>query len=157
MKSVISLTFIAGAAVLLSNSAIAAELARPLTPSERHYAQQNIAQDSDTGALPPKENALDPVPDTADALYNPARQLQSVPVKSSDGKAVGRIENVKLAPDGHARSVEIAIAGRTISLGASLVLYDPSDRVAHLSIPQSAVIAMANGEGVTASLEPRIY
>ncbi len=151
-----SLAFVGVALVALSGSAIAAELAKPQTASERYYARRNIAQDSDSGALPPGENALTPLPDTADALVDPVRKLQAVPVKSSDGKRVGRVEKVELA-NGRARVLKISVEGKTISLSATRVLYDPRAKVAHLSIPKSAVIAMADGEGVTASIDPKIY
>lgn len=152
-----SLAFVGAALIALSASAIAAELVKPQTASERYYAQRNIAQDSDTGRLPPSENALKLLPDSADALVNPVRKLQAVPVKSSDGKSVGRIQKVQLASNGRARAIEITVGGKTISVGADQVLYDPNAKVARLSVPKSAVIAMADGEGITASTGPKIY
>ena len=157
LNSFKALAIAGGMLVAFSSTAFAAELAKPQTASQRYYAQRNIAQDSDSGVLPPAENALTPLPDTASALVNPARKLQALPVKSSDGKRVGRIEKVQLASNGRARTLEIAVAGKTISVGADQVLYDPNAKVAHLSIPKSAVIAMADGEGVTAGIGPKIY
>lgn len=152
-----SLTLAGAALVLLSGSALAADLAKPMTTSERYYAQHNIAQDSDNGALPPSENALTPVPDTADALPNPVRLLQAAPVKSSDGQAVGRIEKVVLTSDGRARALAISFAGKTFSVRADRVLYDPGAKIALLDLPHSAVLAMTSGEGLTASIDPKIY
>ena len=147
---------VASAALLIFSSGVfAAELAKPLTASEQHYARKNIAQDSDSGALPPGENALVPEADTADAV--PVRVLQSLPVKSRDGEAIGRVQKIELASNGHARALRIAVGNKLVALRADQVLYDPQAHVAFAPLTRDAVLAMANGEGVTASIEPRLY
>ena len=149
---------LAGTIIFVTNgNAFAAQLAKPQTPSERYYAQRNIAQDSDSGALPPRENALAPEPDTADAVPNPRATLQFVPVKSRDGLAIGRVETVDVASNGHARALKISVGDKTVALRADQVLYDPSQRVAFAPFSRDAIFAMATGEGVTASTDPRLY
>jgi len=147
---------VAGAAFLvLSAGAYAAELAKPLSASEQHYARKNIALDSDSGALPPGENDLVAEPDRADAV--PARVLQALPVKSRDGAAVGRVQKVELASNGHARALDVAVGGKLVALQADEVLYDPQSHAALAPLTRDAILSMANGEGQTASNEPRLY
>jgi len=155
LKTSSSLVAVSVAVLILNGSAVAADLAKPLSASEQHYARKNIAQDSDNGALPPRADALVPEPDTADAV--PARVLQSLPVKSRDGEAIGRVEKVELASNGHARSLQVAVAGKVVALRADQVWYDPQAHVAIAPLTRNAILAMAGGEGVTASIEPKLY
>ena len=158
LKLIGSLTLASAALLTLVGSTFAAELAKPMTASERHYAQRNIAQDADSGVLPPSENALVPEADTADAVPNPARTLQALQVKSRDGDAVGRIQKIQLASNGHARALDVAVGGRLITLKADQVVYDPRAQVAVAPYSTNAMLAMAGGgEGLTASAESRIY
>ncbi|MFZ1990694.1 MAG: hypothetical protein WAW96_13100 [Alphaproteobacteria bacterium] len=154
-KTLGSIVFASAILLALGGSAYTAELAKPLTVSERHYAQRNIAQDADSGALPPSEGALVPEPDTADAV--PARVLQSLPVKSRDGQAVGRVQKIELASNGHARVLQVAVGGKIVALQADQVWYDPQAHTVLASMTRDAIVAMSNGEGVTASIEPKLY
>lgn len=150
-----SFAMASAALLIFSSGAFAVELAKPLTASEQHYARKNIAQDSDSGALPLSADALVPEPDTADAV--PARVLQSLPVKSRDGESIGRIQKIELASNGHARALQVAVGGKVVALQADQVLYDPQARVALAPLTRNALLAMASGEGVTASIEPKLY
>ena len=155
LKTFNSLLAVSAAFLVSSGSVMAAELAKPLSASEQHYARKNIAQDSDTGALPPSENALVPERDTADAV--PARMLQSVPVKSRDGEAIGRVQKIELAANGRARALQVAVGGRLVVLQADQVWYDPNAHEILASVTRDAIVAMSHGEGVTASIEPKLY
>jgi hypothetical protein len=155
LKTFGSLMAVGAALLILDGSAVAAELAKPLSASEQHYARKNIAQDSDSGALPPREDGLVAEPDTADAV--PARVLQSLPVKSRDGESVGRVQRIELASNGHARVLQVAIGGRLVALQADQAWYDPRAHAVLSSMTRDAIVAMSNGEGVTASVEPKLY
>jgi hypothetical protein len=157
LKTLKSCALAGVAVVALSGSVIAAELAKPQTASERYYAKKNIAQDSDNGALPPREDALTPEPDTADAVRNPTRTLQSLPVKSRDGQAIGFVERVDVASNGRARALRVSVGGTLVSLRADQVLYDPNKHTAVTTQSRDAILANANGEGTTGSLEPKLY